>query len=249
MLNAETTKRERMAAMIRALLAKTAENGCTEGEAQAAADKARELMDRWNIDRGAIGMEEEGTTRGRAESKKYGRIIVSDYLAGAVAAYCDCKSWITSGGLEGRASVFFGLRSDVDFATWLLASLSSYVSNAAREHGRMLPAGKARWNAEKGFIAGAVSRISQRLRTATAERQAAQRAAAASAPVTGTSLVVVKGAIVERDFRKLGIKLGSRRGGFGGGSSSSYGAGAAAGDRAGFGRGIEPDSQRRIGSR
>ncbi len=38
----EFTKRQRMAAVVRALLAKTSEAGATEAEATAAAEKARE---------------------------------------------------------------------------------------------------------------------------------------------------------------------------------------------------------------
>lgn len=50
-----TDKQQAIAARIRALLAKTTENGATDAEAMSAAEKARELMDRYQIDLGHGG--------------------------------------------------------------------------------------------------------------------------------------------------------------------------------------------------
>jgi hypothetical protein len=44
-----TDNRKSTLAKIKALLAKTTENGCTEDEAMAALDKAREMMDNRNL--------------------------------------------------------------------------------------------------------------------------------------------------------------------------------------------------------
>ena len=54
------TKREKVASVVEALLAKTTENGATEAEAMAAAEKARELMDRYQIEPVRRGLEQEG---------------------------------------------------------------------------------------------------------------------------------------------------------------------------------------------
>ena len=50
------------AAKIKALLGKTIENGATEAEAMAAAIKARELMDKYDIDLTTLDMKAEGSS-------------------------------------------------------------------------------------------------------------------------------------------------------------------------------------------
>jgi hypothetical protein len=247
MTETAAAKRQRMAEIIRALLAKTTAAGATEAEAASAAEKARELMDRYQLDLGTIGMEEEGTTTGEAGRRKRGRIWVSDYLAGAVGRYCDCKGWqstrYNAAGYKDTVHKFFGLRSDVDFAAWLLDSLVSQITRSLTE---ALWQGQGRgWDFEKGFLLGAINRINARLDELAAARRAADNAARASG---GRSLIVLKGAIVERDFRKLGLKLRSRSSsGMSAGSASGYAAGRAAGDRASFGRPVGGAGQLRIG--
>ena len=75
----------------------------------------------------------------------------------------------------------------------------------------------------------------------TAERKAAQEAAARAAAAGplfsgGRALVLVKSAIVERDYKALGLRLSGPRTGVNFGGESGYAAGKAAGDRATFGR-------------
>ena len=239
---AELTKRQRMAAVVRALLAKTSEAGATEAEATAAAEKARELMDRFHIEQGELGMEAEGTGQRRAAAHKFGRLILSDYISRAVAAFCDCKSWRSPGRADGRHA-FFGLRSDTEFAAWLLDSLSRHITNALqaeRPQWRHMH-GRERWGWQKAFLMGAAGRIHDRLDKLTAERKAAQEAAArdaAAGPLFsgGRALVLVKSAIVERDFKALGVRLSGRSAGVNFSGGSGYAAGKAAGDRATFGR-------------
>lgn len=232
-------KRQRLAAVIRALLAKTKDAGATEAEATAAAEKARELMDRHNIDQGALGMEAEGTGKARANAGKFGRLIVTDYIYGAVARFCDCKAWHTT-GTKAYRHTFFGLQSDTEFATWLLESLGNQITGALRAaapdyahlHGR------DRWEWQKAFLMGAAMRINSRLDALTRERKARQeQEAIAAGGDTSRALVAIKGAIVAKAYAALGLKLGTSRSSVGvNGGSGGYAAGRAAGDRARFGR-------------
>lgn len=222
-----------MAARIKALLAKTTENGCSEAEAMAAATKARELMDKYQIDLGAVGMEAEGVEKRATENSTYKTFGIRWRLAYSIMSFCDVKCWSS----KQKQIIFFGLQSDADFATWLIESLDAFIQRSAVEYMMWvkpedLPTGTKmpRWEAEKAFILGAIHRITERLKALTAERHREMAAG------TGKSLVVVKSAIVNKAFSALGMKLrsSSSKTTFHGGSA--YQAGQAAGDRASFGR-------------
>ena len=228
--------REKIAKIIRALLDKTTENGATEAEAMSSATKARELMDRYNVDRGSVGMEEEGVYKAFSKRTNYKTLMLKDRMAAAIARFCDCKVWLNK-GKDGGVITFFGLKSDADFAVWLLDSLDGFIRAQAlpwiATHKAVVY--KQRWEMEKAFVFGAADRISERLSQLTRERAAAMAEAARTS--TGTSLVVVKMAIVTREFAKLHMRLGRSSG-----SSArvndggAYSSGRAAGDRASFGR-------------
>ena len=74
------TKREKVATIVEALLAKTTENGATEAEAMAAAAKARELMDRHQLDLGEVGMAKEGVHKLTIKRGHYKTLAVKDRL-------------------------------------------------------------------------------------------------------------------------------------------------------------------------
>jgi hypothetical protein len=223
-------ERDKIARIIRALLEKTTERGATEAEAMTAAAKARELMDRYQIDAGTAGLEEEGTSRLDVGLSPYRGLGIRNRIAVRVAQFCDCKVWKVS--REGKL-FFFGMASDVEFAGWLIASLDGFIRQASLQFLVSQPKADARtrWVMQKAFIIGATTRISERLEELSASRKSEPLAG------DGRSLVVVKGAIVARDFAKLGMRLGGgrkfqNRVGDGG----AFYAGQAAGDRASFGR-------------
>jgi Protein of unknown function (DUF2786) len=225
-----TTKREKVASIVEALLAKTTENGATEAEAMAAAAKARELMDRHQIDLGEVGMAREGVHKVSIKRGHYKTLAVKDRLAHFVSEFCDTRVWLTKSSDQMH---FFGLRSDAEFAGWLIGSLEAFIAHGALSFIASQPfmEARVRWEAEKAFVLGAIDRINQRLAELTRDRRATM------AKGNGKSLVVVKGALVASEFEKLGLTLGK------GGKLAAaakdrgaYGAGRAAGDRASFGR-------------
>jgi len=222
-----------IAARVRALLSKTTEAGATEAEALSAATKARELMDKYQLSLSDTELEAEGASRVNIEADSRVQFSIQQNLAMRVAAYCDCRVWQSG----GKGLNFFGLQSDSAFASFLCVSLAGFVQRSAVEWAlRAEGAGD-----QRGFMAGAESRINQRLRELTAARQ--QQDASQALSASGRSLIVVKNAIVEREFAKLGLSLGKSRVGRGAVTDSgAYSAGRAAGDRASFGRPISGQS-------
>src|ERR1700680_460030 len=156
------SNRESILDKIRALMSKTAENGCTEHEALAALDKARAMMDAYEVTEAdlALSKAESAILRKEPEGSKDPHSIKA-YMASAVAQFCDCKVWRNGGG----GLTFCGLNSDARFATWLLDNLTSFVQAELTKHlmGSIAPNGD-RPLIINGFVGGCTRRISERLR-------------------------------------------------------------------------------------
>jgi hypothetical protein len=212
---------------IRALMAKTVENGCTEEEALAALAKARALMDVYEVSDDELALTKEETAILRREppnSKDPHRIKVS--LVEAVATFCGCSAWRD----VDRNLVFCGLRADVQFATWLLDTLTAFVETELVEHlMTTLAEGRHRREVINGFVMGCTRRISDRLDEL---RQQSESAAVGNAK----ALVVAKGAAITAKLNELGIRLRSSSRSCGAWDDSSYRDGITAGGRASFGR-------------
>ncbi len=242
--------RARISAKIRALLAKTTENGATEAEAMAAAEKASELMGEYNLSmRDVQDVKDESWGKrarpfGKGSSRRRHYHEVSNSM-GAIAAFCDCKVWVSGGEL-----VFFGTQTDTEIAHYMFDMLRETMD---REYRRFEKSEAGRREKQYGthgktmraaFMLGFVVRVNARLRQMKAEREATMRAAS----VTGTALVVVKGQELARRFNALGVNPRTVAGNSGGrGNSTAMNAGKAAGDRANLSsRGAVSASQRQI---
>ncbi len=106
-----------VASRIRALLAKTVDKGCTEAEAMTAATKAKELMDKYQIDLSDTELEEEGFKCGTTEGAEKRKFNVQRWIASAIAEYCEVRCWLKRDLSRRRMRyVFFGLSSDVELA-------------------------------------------------------------------------------------------------------------------------------------
>jgi hypothetical protein len=235
-----------LAAKIRALLAKTVDNGCTEAEAMAAAVKAKQLMDQYQVGLSDIELEEEGYVRGTAQCPEARKFNAQDWLASAIEAYTETRSWKTHAGYQKKwRYVFFGLRSDVEFANWLLKSLECFAWQKAEEYA--VRSGNTDYLSKRNFVMGCCERISERLREETTARTRKQTTAAAA--LGGRALVVVKYQLVQREYDKLGLKLGKLySSGFTcGGADGARGAGRSAGDSASFGRPVGGSPRGQIG--
>jgi Protein of unknown function (DUF2786) len=222
-----TQKRDELLTKIRALLSKTIEAGCTEGEAMAALQKARAMIDVYDVtdEELALTKEEKATAEFFEERDPHG---VKRGLAYAVHKFTSTQGW-TSRADGKRATC--GLPADVEFAEWLLEALDGFVKREYVRYAITNAAGDGneRRTAMRNFVNGCAQRISQRL-LELAEPPKQQTANA-------RALVVTKQAAIDEYLECAGIKLGrSRTRYFNVRDSGAYDAGRAAGDRASFGR-------------
>ena len=192
---------DRLSPRIQALRAKTIANGCTAGEALAAAEKVAELLDRYDLSLGDVEMRQAPCGTLAFESRHRKRVPLDDCI-GAVAAFCDCRVWREKGAEGGHAYVFFGLRADIEAAV----ALAEMVDDAVRtELGRYKNSAEYRrlrhqdrHIANSSFALGMVASIGDRLVAMKAARDQAKRG-------TGRDLVVLKRSVVEAEFEKLNL--------------------------------------------
>ncbi len=217
--------RKALLRIVRALLSKTVENGCTEGEALAALTKARAMMAEHDLTDADLSFGGEGVN---TEAKyKSDRDHARDWLAVAVAGFCNCRVWA---GFSYEETKFCGLESDTAFAHWLLDMLGDFVTRelAAYLKATWTPkAPRVRRLESNGFVMGCTGRISDRLRELTPK---------APAGGNGRALVVARNALIDRHMKETGIDLKRPRGRLHRLDNRANRAGAAAGEHAQFNR-------------
>src|SRR5215471_3872185 len=115
-----TEKREALVRKLQALQEKTVENGCTEGEAAAAAALAQSLMDQYGLTLDEIEAEankedliEQDDVQTGSDAL-YSKPHHVQFCAPSIANYTNVKSW-----LYGARIVYFGLSADVQTAKCL----------------------------------------------------------------------------------------------------------------------------------
>ena len=194
---------DKLKGRIQGLLAKTTENGCTEGEALLAAAKVAELLDRYDLSLTDVEIRNAPCERRAYETRRRKRIPLDDCI-GAIASFCDCRVWREKATSGEARYVFFGLRSDVEAAH----DLAELVDNAVRTQlGRYKTSAayrrfrhQDRHEANASFALGMVASIADKLTAMKMQRDAVNRG-------TGRDLVVLKTAVVEAEFEKLDLKL------------------------------------------
>ena len=117
---------DKLRTRIQGLRAKTIDNGCTEGEALAAAAKVAELLDRHDLSLTDVEIREAPCERREYETHRKKRIPLDDCI-GAIAEFCDCRVWREKNPAGEGRYVFFGLRSDVEVAHYLTEVIDTAV--------------------------------------------------------------------------------------------------------------------------
>lgn len=199
---------------IKALRAKTVDNGCTEEEALAAAQKVAALLEKYSL---TLTDEELGAAdcvKGRAEEEEVYNHPLSACLTG-IAYFTDTEAWfevstnpdLPRNDAKRQRPVFFGLPQDVDVAVYLYALLKRALiaEGAAYENRIRFFRAAVRRGKVRDFQLGMADRLKERLH----EMKDALRAD--TRRDTGRDLVVVKGAIVQREYDALGLKLRKSR--------------------------------------
>ncbi|MFI4971106.1 MAG: DUF2786 domain-containing protein [Hyphomicrobiales bacterium] len=225
--------RKKMLERVRAIMAKTMTNGCTEGEAMAALAKAQELMATYDISEADLGhtVETESATIHKCDVNDPYQI--KRYLSAGVAKFTRCRSW------RGRSYgvAFCGLESDVAFATWLLDTLQGFVMRALKEHQAERKA-KGLSNPRiisSSFVLAFATRIYQRLSELAPKEPLA---------TAGNALVVSRNALITEAMAKAGISLKKARNTSRRVDGSAWSAGEAAGNSARFDRPVASGGSR-----
>ena len=232
----EATDLDRLVQRIRALRAKTVEQGCTEQEALAAAEKVAELLDRYGLNLSELDLRKQSCEGVGIDTDRKRRGPIDDCMA-MIAAFFDCRVWSETAEDATLRYVFFGLPADVQAAVYLhdLIALAFVSETAAFQSGdfyRRSDSGHRR-SATNSFQLGLARGINEKLRTL---RQAREMAGAGS---SGRALVPIKDAMIDDEMERLGLtfhrKATSRKRVLPG----AYHAGKEAGERFEYRPGIE----------
>lgn len=190
--------REKLASRIRALAAKTVENGCTEAEAMAAAELIAKLLGQYNMTLDEAML--------RASPFDKATMVEDDDLvapwlwvvADGISHLTGARYWKERPGEKPKV-VFFGFAHEVDVACYLLEICARAMQGeleALFSRRRLFTRSKRR-NAARPFLNGMSDRLRLRLKTMKPP-----------AP-TGTGLVVLHSALVDTAMKDAGIKLGT----------------------------------------
>ncbi len=198
---------DRLVQRIQALRAKTVDQGCTEQEALAAAEKVAELLDRHGLSVSELELRRQacegiGIDTGR---RRTGPI---DDCVPAIAEFFDCRVWGEKTASGALRYIFFGLPGDVEAAHYLYELIDrAFETETARFRTGEIYAethSRDRRGATNSFQMGLARGIRAKLHELRQAREAALRSA------SGRDLVPVKASIVEDEMAKLGLTLRAR---------------------------------------
>jgi hypothetical protein len=220
--------REDVTRKIKALLAKTAENGATEAEAMAALARAQAMMLAHEITDEELNLSKVEKAVLEREEDKLDPHGIKWRLAYGISQFCNCEVWRKSkragGGLE-----FCGLRSDVDFAKYLIDHLASFVFDKLTDHLIVsLAPPKEQRRIAREFVHGLTDRLGERM-TELSKPPPTQSS-------NSRALVVVRDEAIKAKMKECGINVRKVRIGSCGQDGSHYAAGHEAGAKASFGR-------------
>lgn len=229
---------DKLVARIQALRAKTVEQGCTEHEALAAAEKVAELLDRYGLSVSELDLRNQtcegiGVDTGR---KRRGPI---DDCVGTIALFFDCRVWGETDAEGMLRYVFFGMPADVQAAIYLndLIEVTFATETAAFQAGSIYqgtPSGNRR-NATTSFQTGLARGICQKLNALRTSRDQAAPAG------QGRALVPIKESVIDAELERLGLNLRRRSATRRYIQREAYSAGQVAGERFEYRPGIEAD--------
>jgi hypothetical protein len=214
---------------IKALLAKTTENGATEAEMMSALDKASAMRDAYEVTDEELQLTKEEKVMLHADPPDLGDPHKIKWrLSYSVAQFCGVEIYRSS---RETGLKCIGLPSDVQFAMWLLDTLADFVFAELYSHliGCLAPQSERRIII-RTFTEACCERIGDRLIELVEQSKAARTG-------NGRELVVIKTAAIKAFMKEHKIHLRA----CGGYSScnidhAAQTAGRAAGDRASFSR-------------
>lgn len=188
---------------IQGLRAKTVDQGCTEPEALAAAEKVAELLDRYGLSLGDVDFRAQACA-GAAVQTARRRVAPIDTCVPTIAAFFGCRVWTEHAKGEPFRYMFFGLRADVAAAQYLYEMVErtfATETDAFRAGEIYADSEGERRTATTSFQTGLATGICTKLAAMRAARAEQQRS------TSGRDLVPMKDAILDDAVDKLGLKL------------------------------------------
>jgi len=220
-------RRERIAATIRALRAKTVENGCTEAEALAAAEKLAQILRDHNMTVDEAEMRESPFTRHRETHDDWiGERLWK--IADGIAHMTGVRYWTGRPG-EAPTINFFGFAHEVDVARYLLEICRrAMATEQARvlRNPRLITRARQR-RAVTPVLDGMADRLRQRLRDMKPPTP------------TGAGLVVLHGALIDQAMKDRALTTQAGRARNSRTLEAGYLEGVMAGDRVALNQGLQ----------
>jgi Protein of unknown function (DUF2786) len=226
--------RDQILRVIRALLSKTVDNGCSEAEAMSAAAKVNELLDRISMTISDMELEEEICRQYEATDRCHEVIDVAD----SIAFFCDCKYW-----LKDKKIVYFGFESDVEIATYLTELCRTAMDVAFRAFLKSpeRPYRKHERTLRMAYMIAMAERLARRIDILAVVRKSNLRPKGEDT-VDRYAIALAKKRIVDRQFELLGINLKYRSGASKFSiNQNAYMAGWAAGGRVSISPGVKSE--------
>jgi len=231
---------------VRKLCNMTVDNGCTEGEAIAAAEKISELMKVYNLSLDRVFLDSHKCITKTINITGQNRDFMNVCCL-AIARMCDCKVWFER-YIDRSSWVYFGLETDAEMAHYLHDLIKTAVKNETERfkksdkyrkrniHGRRLVS---------SFQKGMTLCIARRLRTMANQRHAEEKTESINQIFknTGTDIVIVKRDKLESEFEKLGIRLVTHSYNYSISDHHSYTSGKDAGEKVNLNRPISGDKE------
>jgi hypothetical protein len=228
---------------IQALRAKTVEQGCTEQEALAAAEKVAEFLDRYGLSLSELDLRQQACEGVGVETDRRRTGPIDDCVP-AVAAFFDCRVWGEKTETGLLRYVFFGLPADVEAAHYLYDLIEvTFVTETERFKRENLYAElhtTERRSGTNSFQIGLAHGVVRKLDAMRREREVGMIRS------SGRDLVPIKASVVDEELARLGIRFHTRERNSGRTVlSDAYHAGHEAGQRFEVRRGIEDGHRRR----
>ena len=232
----DTADIDRLVQRIQALRAKTVEQGCTEQEALAAAEKVAALLDRYGLSLSELDLRRQSCEGIGVETDRKRRGPIDDCM-GTIAAFFDCRVWCETSEDATLRYIFFGLRADVQAAVYLhdliaLAFATETSAFQAAEIYRSTHSSRRR-SATNSFQVGLARGIIRKLDTLRQARDVA------GGSTNGRALVPIKESIIEAEMDRLGLSLRRRSAVRRMVQPAAFSAGQEAGERFEYRPGIE----------
>jgi hypothetical protein len=206
----EPQELDKIIARIRALLDKTTNNGATEAEALSAAEKARELMAKYQVTLTDAEIRKSKIILETFDRSQALQTTAADYCVKGIENLCGVRIWFhtrTERSLFGeehrvRLLAILGAKADMEFAHWLYEMIDEAIDHEAdnfrRTFGYKSSQSKAR--SLSSFQAGMATRINHRLIDMANQAKNIKS-------TSGTALVVVKDEMLNQAMSDMNIHL------------------------------------------